>query len=77
MNWSLRIRQFHRWMSAALALAVVATSVALAQKEPVMWMSYVPLAPLALLFLSGAYLFALPHLPRRSARHGASPEEPA
>lgn len=72
MNWNKAMRQFHRWMSVALALAVVATSIALAQKEPVMWMSYVPLAPLALLFVTGVYLYVLPYLPVRRARRGAS-----
>ena len=68
MNWSKLIRQFHRWMSVAFVLAVVATSVALAQKEPVMWMSYVPLAPLALLFLTGLYMFVLPYAARWGGR---------
>ena len=57
-NW---IRQIHRWLSIAFTLAVVAATVALAQKEPVVWVSYVPLLPLALLFLTGLYLFVLPH----------------
>ena len=59
------IRQFHRWVSAAFVLSVVATTIALAQKEPIIWVSYVPLLPLALLALSGIYLFALPYLTRR------------
>lgn len=57
-NW---IRQIHRWLSIAFTLAVVATTVALAQKEPIVWVSYVPLLPLALLFLTGLYLFVLPY----------------
>jgi len=56
------IRLFHRWVSAAFVLSVVATSIALAQKEPVMWMSYVPLAPLALLAITGIYMFVLPYV---------------
>lgn len=62
------IRQFHRWVSTAFVLAVIATTVALAQKEPVMWMSYVPLAPLALLAISGIYMFFLPYVARWRAR---------
>ena len=62
-NW---IRQIHRWLAVAFTLAVIATSVALAQKEPVIWMSYVPLLPLALLFFTGAYMFVLPYLKRRT-----------
>jgi len=62
------IRQFHRWTSALFVLSVVATAIALAQPEPVMWMSYVPLAPLAVLALTGIYMFVLPYLPKRRAR---------
>jgi hypothetical protein len=59
------IRQFHRWMSVFFVLAVIATTIALAQKEPVMWMTYAPLLPLALLAVTGLYLYALPYLPKR------------
>ena len=59
------IRQSHRWISVAFVLSVIATTIALAQPEPIMWMSYVPLAPLFLLFLTGAYLFALPYMAGR------------
>lgn len=61
------IRQFHRWTSAAFVLTVIATTIALAQPEPVMWMSYVPLAPLALLALTGIYMFLLPYMKRRAS----------
>lgn len=56
------IRQFHRWTSIAFTIAVIATFIALAQKEPIVWFSYVPLLPLALLALTGLYLFALPYV---------------
>ncbi|MCF7221626.1 hypothetical protein [Marilutibacter chinensis] len=72
MNWNKWIRQFHRWVSIAFTLSVIATFVALAQKPPVEWVSYVPLFPLALLLLSGLYLFALPYLARRRGGHGAT-----
>lgn len=61
------IRQFHRWVSVLFVLSVIATTIALAQPEPVMWMSYAPLLPLALLTLTGIYLFALPYLAKRRA----------
>ncbi|SDY79722.1 hypothetical protein SAMN04487939_106133 [Lysobacter sp. yr284] len=60
------VRQFHRWTSVAFFLSVIATTIALAQERPLLWMSYVPLAPLALLALTGLYLFALPYLPKRA-----------
>ena len=55
------IRQAHRWLSIAFTVAVIVTFVALAQERPVVWVSYVPLLPLALLLLTGLYLFALPY----------------
>jgi hypothetical protein len=55
------IRQFHRWTSFVFVLTVIATTIALAQAEPIMWMSYVPLAPLALLAITGIYMFFLPY----------------
>ncbi|GIF99548.1 hypothetical protein [Catellatospora citrea] len=61
MNWNKWIRQAHRWVSVAFTISVIATFIALAQEEPVVWVSYVPLLPLALLLLSGLYLFALPY----------------
>ena len=68
-NWNDWIRRFHRWMSVAFTLSVIATFIALAQKQPLVWVSYVPLAPLALLFFTGLYLFALPYASRwRRAR---------
>ncbi|MET7833837.1 hypothetical protein [Micromonospora sediminicola] len=60
-----RIRQLHRWFSIAFTVTVVITFVALARKDPIVWVSYVPLLPLALLLVSGLYLFALPYLRRR------------
>lgn len=71
MKWNAWIRQFHRWVSIAFTLSVIATFIALAQDPPLVWVSYVPLLPLALLALTGLYLFALPYVGRR--RGGKSP----
>lgn len=68
MDWNRAIRVTHRWMSIAFTVAVIATFIALAQKEPIVWVSYVPLFPLAILFLSGLYLFALPYLAKWRGR---------
>ena len=65
MNWNSSIRQIHRWLSIAFTVAVVVTSVALVQEEPAVWMSYLPLPPLALLWCTGAYLFVLPYAAKR------------
>lgn len=55
------VRQFHRWVSIAFTVSVIATFIALAQEKPLVWVSYVPLLPLALLLFSGLYLFVLPY----------------
>jgi hypothetical protein len=66
------IRQFHRWTSVAFVLTVIATTVSIAQKGP-MWMSYVPLLPLALVAITGIYMFFLPYVARwRSGRQAAA-----
>ncbi|HYE85276.1 MAG TPA: hypothetical protein VEA16_02885 [Vicinamibacterales bacterium] len=63
------IRQSHRWLSMLFVLSVIATSIALSQENPVIWVSYVPLFPLALLTFSGLYLFFLPYAAKwRTAR---------
>ncbi|SHK44599.1 hypothetical protein SAMN05443637_106171 [Pseudonocardia thermophila] len=61
-------RRAHRVLASLFVLSVIATSVALAQAEPLLWMSYVPLFPLALLTLSGLVLLAQPHVRRWRAR---------
>ena len=69
MNWNKWVRQSHRWLSVAFTLAVIAAIVALAQKDPIVWVSYLPLPPLVLLLLTGLYLFVLPYVSKwRSAR---------
>jgi heme A synthase len=64
VNWNTWIRQTHRWLSIAFTVAVIVTSIALAQENPVVWVSYVPLLPLALLLFTGLYLFVLPYATR-------------
>jgi hypothetical protein len=74
MNWSRWIRQTHRWVAIAFTLTVIANFVALAQGGggmPPPWITYSPLLPLALLMLTGLYLFALPY---RSRRRPVAPE---
>jgi len=69
LNWNKWVRQIHRWLSIAFTVAVIVTFVALAQEKPDVWVSYLPLPPLALLLFTGLYLFVLPYATRwRSAR---------
>jgi hypothetical protein len=74
MNWNVWIRQAHRWVSIAFTITVVANFAARAagRGEPAAWITYSPLLPLALLLLSGLYLFVLPYSAgRRGARRSA------
>ncbi|GAM99918.1 hypothetical protein U91I_03575 [alpha proteobacterium U9-1i] len=64
------VRQFHRWVSVAFVLSVIATTIAMSQREPMIWVSYVPLLPLALLALTGVYLFVLPYRAKRGRGAG-------
>ncbi len=55
-------RLVHRWVSILFTLTVIANFVALSQGgTPAAWITYSPLAPLAILMFSGLYLFALPY----------------
>ena len=56
------IRQIHRWLSIIFVLIVAAIFAMQGFGEkPAMWIYLSPLAPLALLALTGLYLFALPY----------------
>ena len=69
MNWNTRVRQVHRWLSVAFTVAVVVNIVALAQEKQALWVGLLALFPLALLQLTGLYLFVLPYASRwRGAR---------
>ena len=70
LNANKWVRQIHRWLSIAFTVAVVVTFIALAQEQPVVWVSYVPLLPLGLLFLTGLYLFVLPYVTQWRSRRG-------
>jgi hypothetical protein len=75
MNWSRWIRQLHRWLGVAFTGAVIANIIVMSVNQgemPPPWVIYSPLPPLALLWLSGLYLFVLPHAARwRSGRSAA------
>ena len=71
MNWNIWIRQTHRWVSIAFTVTVIANFIALATGGggmPPPWITYSPLLPLALLMLTGLYMFVLPYAARRSGR---------
>ena len=61
------IRQTHRWLSLAFTVAVIVNVVALTQGVSAVWVGLLALVPLALLQVSGLYLFVLPYAARRRA----------
>ncbi len=62
------LRQFHRWVSMAFTLTVIANFVAMTRGTPPAWITYAPLLPLVLLMITGLVMFVLPYLDRRGAR---------
>ena len=73
MNWNSLIRQTHRWTSIVFTMTFVANIVAIATGEgmPPPWVTYSPLLPLALLLITGLYLFLLPYATKwRSGQGG-------
>ena len=69
MNWNKWVRQTHRWLSIAFTVGVIVNFVAVAQKKYTVWVGLLALLPLALLLLTGLYLFVLPYAAKwRSAR---------
>ena len=69
MNWNKWIRQTHRWLSMAFTLCVIANFVVMGRGDIALYVGFATLLPLALLLLSGLYMFALPYLAR--GRKGA------
>ena len=65
MNWNKWIRQTHRWVSIALTVGIIVNFVAVAEKKYTFWTGLLALLPLALLLLTGWYLFVLPYATKR------------
>ena len=62
MNWNAWIRQIHRWVSIIFVAVVIGIFVAQGVgAKPAMWVYLSPLLPLAVLALTGLYMFALPY----------------
>jgi hypothetical protein len=67
-DWNGWIRQLHRWLSIAFTVVVAADFAALGLGQTAMWLTLLPLLPLALLLVTGLYMFVLPHVTRRHRR---------
>lgn len=63
------IRKSHRWVAVLFTVTVIANFIAMGVLggQPPAWITYSPLLPLALLMLSGLYLFVLPYRSRRGS----------
>lgn len=75
MNTHVWVRRSHRWVSIAFTATVVANFVALTQGSgvPPPWITYSPLPPLAMLMLTGLYLFVLPYAAKWRSRRRLVP----
>ena len=61
MSWNKGVRVTHRWLSMAFTAAVIVNIIAIAQKKYSNSMGLMAVIPLALLFVTGLYLFVLPY----------------
>ncbi len=61
------IRQTHRWLSIAFTVSVAGYIVVMTRGPVPAWLNIFPAGSLILMFLTGAYLFVLPYLPKRRA----------
>ena len=73
MNWTKGnewIRQTHRWVSIVFTVAVILNFVVMGLGQEVYpaWLGLLTLIPLALLQLTGLYLFVLPYATRWRSR---------
>jgi len=67
LNLNKWIRQIHRWLSVVFTVAVIANivvNIAGAGETLALRIGLLTLIPLALLMLTGLYLFVLPHVAR-------------
>lgn len=72
MNLNKWIRQIHRWLSVAFTVAVIINGVAVAQKRYTNGLGLTAVGTLALLFITGLYLFLLPYAARWRSSRSAS-----
>jgi hypothetical protein len=64
MSWNESLRQGHRWLSLAFTAGVIANLAVLGMEKPPLWVGFLAVIPLALLWLTGMYLFVQPYLAR-------------
>jgi len=64
LNWNKWIRQTHRWLSIAFTLVVIVNGVAVVERKYNNKLGLTAVAVLALMWLTGMYLFVLPYAGR-------------
>jgi hypothetical protein len=62
LHWNKWVRQTHRWLSIAFTVAVIVNIVAVEQGKYTSRVGLLAVFPLALLLLTGLYLFVLPYV---------------
>ena len=72
MSWNKFIRQTHRWLSVAFTLTIIIVGAAVVRGKYTNSLGLVAVFVLAMMFLTGAYLFVLPFAAKwRSTRRVA------
>jgi len=61
MKWNKWIRQTHRWLSIAFTVAVIINGIMVVRGKYNNKLGLMAVAVLALMFLTGMYLFVLPY----------------
>ncbi|MBA3667923.1 MAG: hypothetical protein H0W65_09395 [Sphingomonas sp.] len=69
MNWSVRIRQFHRYVATAFIATVVTYLIAMIWGPPSTIITYAPLVPLFVLMPTGLYMLMLPYAAAWRTKH--------
>ena len=64
-SFSAKVRFFHRWMSIVFIGRVVIVFIANTTQGKPAWVDYLPLPALALMLVSGLYLFSFPYFAGR------------
>jgi hypothetical protein len=63
------VRQIHRWLSIGFTVGVIVNSIAVAKGRYTASIGLSALVPLALLLLTGLYLFVLPYVAKWRSLH--------
>lgn len=68
MSWNRWVRQTHRWVSILFTIAVIVSGIAVIKGKYNAKLGLVAVFFLALMFVTGMYLFVLPYVGKRRGR---------